>query len=85
MLRAKGGSPDAVIINKAVDHAVNGNYGDARILLEQTRVQFDGIRDNNLGVLYEITGDHSKALQFYLRAYRQNRNNPYFLLNCNGF
>ncbi len=77
-------SSDAAIVNKAVEHAQNGNYREAMILLKQVSSSFNGIVANNIGVLHEIGGDKAKAQTYYFKACKMDSSNRYFAKNFNS-
>lgn len=84
LLRIDSPSAEAGINNKAVDHAVDGNYQEALILLKQITNPWNGVIANNMAVLYEISGDKEQALQLYLEACRKDKENSFFVSNFNS-
>lgn len=70
LVRLSGTAPSAVINNKGVELCLGGKLSEAQLLLLQIPEQ-DSLYAavcNNLGVIYECSGDSVKAGKQYLRA-----------------
>jgi Flp pilus assembly protein TadD len=70
LMRLPGSSPSVVINNKAVALCLEGKFPEAEVLLlqipERDRVYAAVI--NNLGVVYECSGEFAKARDCFFRA-----------------
>lgn len=70
LVRLSGSAPSAAINNRSVELCLKGKFSEAEILLLQIPPD-DGSSaavSNNLGVIYECSGDVKKARDFYLKA-----------------
>ena len=78
-----GGSPYAVINNKAANMILDGKFPQAEVLLADLAKDEPGRGDafNNLAVIYECAGDYDKACDNYLRACMIDPDNRYYRLN----
>ena len=70
LVRVPGSTPSASINNRSIELCLKGKFPEAEILLLQIPVS-DSIYAsvcNNLGVVYECSGDNVRARNFYIRA-----------------
>ena len=70
LVRLSGSSPSAAINNRSVELCLKGKFTEAEILLLQIPAEDEHFAavSNNLGVVYECSGDAKKARDYYLRA-----------------
>ena len=70
LMSLPGSSPTAAINNRSVELCLKGKFPEAEILLLQISASDAGYPAvcNNLGVVYECSGDKKKAREFYLRS-----------------
>ncbi len=82
LLRLKGWSPLSRIINRAVDDIIRGNTDGAEtILLEVRSVDDTGTAENNLAVIYELSGRKRLAFTGYYNALLTSPDNDLFKKN----
>ena len=69
-VRLPGSSPSAASNNRSVELCLKGKFTEAEILLLQIPADegSSAAVSNNLGVIYECSGDSKKACDFYLKA-----------------
>lgn len=83
LVRLSGSSPSAAINNRSVELCLKGKFSEAEILLLQIPAD-DGSSaavSNNLGVMYECSGNLKKARDFYLKAAALDPEFPFYRAN----
>ena len=71
-----------LILKQSYEEIVNNNYHSAAILLKDaSAVWNNGAAENNLAVIYEITGEKNLAFKMYTRALLLSPENEKFKMN----